>query len=105
MDRRDAIRIYFRGENVFGYLIKATGATLQHLEVMEEEECLSSCLQERPFHPSPSMLCSIRVLVFVFVIVMKNAVDAPCREGNMIPEMFNKKKDVRVTNSRGAVFE
>jgi len=51
------------------------------------------------------MLCSIRVLVFVFVIVMKNAVDAPCREGNMIPEMFNKKKDVRVTNSRGAVFE
>ena len=54
---------YAIGENVFGYLIKATGATLQHLEVIEEEECASSCLPERPFHPSTSTLCLIPLQV------------------------------------------
>ena len=75
----EMLYVYAIGENVFVYLIKATGATLQHLEVIEEEECASSCLPERPFHPSTSMLCSIRVLVFVFLMVMNNAVHAPCR--------------------------
>jgi len=35
------------------------------------------------------------VLVFVFVMVVKNAVDAPCCRGDITPEMFDKRKGVK----------